>query len=248
MEKWKMIDLRSGYTRYFILYTHYSFLIAIAGQNYYHWPNDLFFCTMMKPLSLLLLLIFCSSLFLWTSYAQDSSLPARVNFAKVQSARLDWQNTERKKLGLPVYTGNDILQSSAQDRAESLKDMGTVTHQRKATDGYYNYWSIKSRFSDHGVGFSDDSGTLFSESLWWGYYLCSKDDCTDSLIKAIKSTFTFFMNEKGKWNQPHYKAIVSKDFTSVWLGITTVGKQYYLVSHYGRNIVKAEPVKLAKLK
>jgi len=78
-------------------------------------------------------------------------LPARVNFSKVQSARLDWQNTERRKLGLATYTGNTILQSSAQDRAESLKDMGTVTHQRKATDGYYNYRSIKSWFSDHGV-------------------------------------------------------------------------------------------------
>ncbi|MCX6823321.1 MAG: CAP domain-containing protein [candidate division SR1 bacterium] len=187
-------------------------------------------------------------MFLGTSYAQDTTLPAHVNFSKVQSAWLDWQNTERKKLGLATYTGNSILQSSAQDRAEALKDMGTVTHQRKASDGYYNYRSIKSRFGDHGVGFSDDSGTLFSESLGWGYYVCSKDDCTDSLIKAIKSTFTFFMNEKGKWSQPHYKAIISKDFTSVGLGIATIGKQYYLVSHYGRNIVKADSVKLAKLK
>jgi hypothetical protein len=62
----------------------------------------------------------------------------------------------------------------------------------------------------------------------------------------MKSTFSFFMREKWSAYQPHYQAIVSKQFTSLGLGIAVSGKKYYLVSHYGKNVIKAKPIQLAK--
>lgn len=200
----------------------------------------------MKSIRSLLLVGICSVVFLWTTSAQETSLPANINFAKVQSARLERQNAERANLDLPAYTGNVLLQNSAQERAETLKDKWTTSHRRLATDWYYNYRSIRSRFADQGVAFDDESGTMFSESLARWTYSCKKSDCTDTFIKAMKSAFNFFMREKRSAYQPHYQAIVSKQFTALGLWIAVSGRKYYLVSHYGKNVVKAKPIQLAK--
>ena len=131
-----------------------------------------------------------------------------------------------------------LLDASSEKWAEYLQGINLTTHQRLAGDGYYNYRSIKSWFAGLGIGFHDESGTMFSENIGYGYYKCAKSDCTDALIKAIKSTRTFFMNEKYKKSQPHYGSIVSKTFDSVGLGISLRGNMYYLVSHYGKNVMK----------
>lgn len=187
----------------------------------------------------------------WTllgvAHAQETSLPANVNFTKVQSARLERQNVERVSLKLLPYTGNTLLQNSAQERAETLKGKWTTTHRRLTTDKYYNYRSIRSRFADQGVAFDDESGTMFSESLARWMYSCKKSDCTDTFIKAMKSAFNYFMREKRSAYQPHYQAIVSKQFTALWLWIAVSGRKYYLVSHYGKNVISTwTSVKLAK--
>lgn len=200
----------------------------------------------MKSKYILWVLAFASFVFLGTTQAQTFSLPANVDFTKVQSTRLEWQNGERGKLGLNLYTGSVLLKKSAQQRAETLKNKWTTTHKRLTGDNYYNYRSIKNRFADQGVGFDDESGTMFTESLWRGTYTCKKADCTDTFIKAIKSTFSFFMSEK-RYNWPHYRAMVSKQFTALGLGVAVSGKKYYLVSHYGKNVVATwAKIELAK--
>lgn len=188
--------------------------------------------------------IACVVCFLGTAHAQTRSLPININFEKVSSAWLSWQNQERTTLHIPAYTWNQLLHYSAQQWAETLKNKWTTTHRRLSTDGYYNYRNIKNRFNDQWVTFHDESGTMFSESLGWGYYSCKKADCTDDLIKAISSTFRFFMREKWKSYQPHYRAIVSKNFTDLWLGIAISGKRYYLVSHYGKNVIASSGTKM----
>ena len=200
----------------------------------------------MKSKYILLSLILSSFVCLWITQAQTFSLPANVDYSKVQSSRLEWQNGERSKLGLDAYTGNVLLKKSAQQRAETLKNKWTTTHKRLTGDGYYNYRSIKNRFADQGVGFNNESGTMFTESLGRWYYSCKKADCTDAFIKAMKSTFSFFMSEK-RYGWPHYRAIISSQFTSLWLGIAISGKKYYLVSHYGKNVVATwAKIELAK--
>ncbi|MFA5748411.1 MAG: hypothetical protein WC872_04880, partial [Candidatus Absconditabacterales bacterium] len=143
-----------------------------------------------------------------------------VNVFKVLQSRLSWHNKERNNVGLSGYAYNLNLQKTANIWANEINVnlSGKVTHVRKITDGYYNYKSINEWFKNNGVQLTG-VGTLFSESLGRGYYKCNKSDCTDTLIKAIKTSFDFFMSEKGKKSAPHYNGIVSKNFKLIGLGI-----------------------------
>ncbi|MFA7717477.1 MAG: CAP domain-containing protein [Candidatus Absconditabacterales bacterium] len=184
----------------------------------------------------IVILSICSLFFVGThSFA---ATPANVDMSKIKTTWISRTNGERKSLKLTSYTGNTLLDTSAQQRAEYLQTLGKTTHQRLTGDGYYNYRSIQSWFALQHVGFSNAEGTMFSESLGRGYYRCTQADCTDALIKAIKSTWNFFMSEKYKKSRPHYNAIVSKNFNSVGLGIAVTKNRYYLVSHYGKNVMK----------
>ena len=110
-----------------------SSAVVLPTKFYLHLPGKIaivssrfIFHHSMKSKSLFLLTgIFSLVCFLGTTQAaQTGSLPANVNFAKVEAARLDWQNQERAQLGLVAYTGNELLGNSAQIRAESLKERG----------------------------------------------------------------------------------------------------------------------------
>ena len=67
---------------------------------------------------------------------------------ELKTTRIDRHNQERARVGLPLYTGNTLLDASAQTWAEHLKTLGTTTHQRTRKDGYYNYRSVKNWFGD----------------------------------------------------------------------------------------------------
>lgn len=168
------------------------------------------------------------------SYASSGMNIPKVDLAKVRTAWLALHNAERKTLWLTSFTYSPALEWTATTWAQHLADIGTVTHQRKSTDGYYSYDSIKQRFFNQWIVFADkekNGQPLFTENIWWNIYSCNKTDCTDDFIKAIKLTWTFFMSEKGKTSSPHYNAIIG-NFTSIGLGVVLVGNKYYLVTHY----------------
>jgi hypothetical protein len=58
------------------------------------------------------------------------------------------------------------------------------------------------------------------------------------MINALKKGFAFFMSEKGKKSRPHYNAIVGKQFKIIGMGIGVIGTRYYVVTHYGTQVVK----------
>ncbi|MDR0369264.1 MAG: hypothetical protein LBH96_01685 [Candidatus Peribacteria bacterium] len=72
--------------------------------------------------------------------------------------------------------------------------------------------------------------------MGWGYYKCSSNDCTDTLIKQLKTTWDFFMSEK-KSNGSHYRAITTSHFTQMGIGVSidSSTNRYYMVIHYGMN-------------
>lgn len=204
-----------------------------------------FVCHMYKKLCRISCLLSICSFFL-VGIQSFAATPKNVDMSKIKTTWLTWTNTERKTLGLKTYTWSILLDTSAQKWSEYLQALGRTTHQRLTGDGYYNYRSIKNWFALQKIGFRDDSGTVFSESLGRGYYTCTKADCTDALLKAIKSTWNFFMSEKYKKSKPHYNAIASKSFNSVGLGISVTKNRYYLVSHYAKNAVKITSWAIAK--
>ena len=77
----------------------------------------------------------------------------------------------------------------------------------------------------------------FSESIGYGSYKCSKSDCTQELITAIKKTWTWLIMKEKSSNGSHYRAVVMKHFTQmwVWIAIDKYHNRYYVVFHYWVN-------------
>jgi len=183
---------------------------------------------------------------LWISFADTTG----IQFSKIENVNLDIVKQERTKrhnqerliYWLSWYILDNNLNKTAKTRSDRLSKLGKSTHQRTSKDWYYSYWNIKSRFENLWVGFEDVSWTLFTESIWRGYYKCNKTDCTQDLIKSIKSTFKFFMNEKYKSRQPHYNWIVMDNFSNMWVWISIDKKtnRYFLVTHYWVNTINSK--------
>lgn len=198
---------------------------------------------MKFKLLLSLCLLFCT---LWISFADTTwiqfSKIENVNLDIVKQERTNRHNKERSIYWLSWYVLDNNLNKTAKTRSDKLSKLGRSTHKRASKDWYYNYWNIKSRFENLWVNFEDVSWTLFTESIWRWYYKCSKADCTQDLIKSIKSTFKFFMSEKGKSRQPHYNWIVMDNFSNMWVWISIDKKtnRYFLVTHYWVNTINSK--------
>lgn len=157
-----------------------------------------------------------------------------VDFDKIKTTWLQRHNEVRGNLGLAKYRYHEKLGYSAFTWSKHLIGIGSFTHQRKSTDWFYNYESIKEWFSSLGVEFSG-KGTVFSENIAGGSYQCKSWDCTDILLTAMKKNFNFFMNEANS-NWPHYRAIVHRYFNTIGVGIFVKHWKYYIVTHYGRDV------------
>ena len=194
---------------------------------------------------------------LWTSWLSNDSwttsvgvsftlLPSslalhipNVDLAKVRNVWLALHNTERQTKSLIPFTYSTVLEWTASLWAQHLANIGIVTHNRKNTDWWYSYESIKSWFINQWIVFvatGQNGQSLFTENLWWNLYSCKKTDCTDDFIAAIKKSWTFFMSEKGKSYSPHYNAIMG-NFSRIGLWVVLVGNTYYLVAHYTTSFI-----------
>jgi hypothetical protein len=93
---------------------------------------------------------------------------------------------------------------------------------------------IDSWFIARGVNPKIVSRAKHTENVGYGYYSCSQSDCTDTLIASIRSTYDFFMSEKGKAYDAHYRSIVQPNFSKIGLDVIVVPseRRYYLTVHY----------------
>jgi hypothetical protein len=77
-------------------------------------------------------------------------------------------------------------------------------------------------------------------------FRCKSEDCTQTILNATKSTLQFYLNEKWKTFSPHYKSMIQKNFTQIWVGVSIdrAKGRYYLTIHYGTPLVaRATPRK-----
>ena len=164
-----------------------------------------------------------------------------INEQKVREAILSWHNQERKSLWYNAYLYNLDLEWSATLWANKLSASGKTSnlHLRNDGDGYYNYNSMLNRFSSLWIDFPKSIWwwASFSESIWYNTYRCSKSDCTDDLIAAIKKTRTWLIMKEKSSMWSHYKAVIMKYFTQmwVWIAIDKSHNRYYVVFHYWVN-------------
>lgn len=160
-----------------------------------------------------------------------------ADYSEINNYWLDLLNKERENLWLDKYILNDKLNISSLNWAKESKNKWYIDHKRNKKDSYYNYKKIESWMKNNGVVCNKKSGKTFTESIWYWYFSCSDSDCTEDLKKWINQTFKFFMSEKWKKYNLHYRAIVSKYFSQIWLWIEVEktwknSYKYYLVNHY----------------
>lgn len=168
---------------------------------------------------------------------------AGVDIEEVRRVWLSWINAERQKAGLVALLPSPVLNGTASLWSKQAADKGSISHKRPSQTAYYDYARMVKWFLGLGVAFANENRTTFSESIGYGSYACTAKDCTQALIDSLRSTFKFYMAEKGKKSAPHYNSIMNKSFKKAGLGIAINPNQktYYVTTHYGTTLdVKAE--------
>lgn len=168
------------------------------------------------------------------SYSVNTEIPW-VDMDRVRSTWNSWYTDVRANLGLSGYTYDKRLDRTASDWNEVFAAGNWLNHHRRSpTDSYYNYSKITDWFRARGVVGKLIGGATTTENVGYGYYRCSSSDCTDTLISSIRSTFDFFMSEKWKSYDAHYRSIVQPHFTKIGLAISVIPSEnrYYMTIHY----------------
>ncbi len=171
------------------------------------------------------------------SNSLPSSIPG-VDMTRVAESWFGLYNNYRSSLGLNSYSHDTRLDSSAHDwnmifSASRWKNH----HTRNSNDGYYNFSVIDKWFAARGINPKPVNGAKHTENVWYWYYSCNETDCTDELIASIQSTFNFFMSEKGKSYDAHYRSIINPYFTKMGFDIIVIPseKSYYITVHYATS-------------
>ncbi len=171
----------------------------------------------------------------------DDQIP-HVDIQEVRRVWMSWMNEVRSDLNLAPYTQSKELNRSATLWSLRAKSNGSITHKRTAQAAYYDYKMIGGWFADLDLDFQNVKSATFTENIGWGVYKCKKDDCTQNLIDAARTTFDFYMSEKGKASSSHYNSIVKPEFRLVGMGIAVDphSGRYFITTHYGTAIT-SEP-------
>ncbi len=160
---------------------------------------------------------------------------ANIDMSRIRSAWFGWYNGYRSSLNLGDYGYDSRLDSTAHDWNISFSAGKWQNHHRRnSTDSYYDFPVIDNWFLARGINPKVINRSKHTENVGYGYYNCSSNDCTDKLITSIRSTFDFFMSEKGKPYDAHYRSIINPHFTKMGFDIIVVPSEgrYYITVHY----------------
>ena len=157
-----------------------------------------------------------------------------VDIIKVRNTWIGWYNDVRNELWLTDYEYDSRLDRTALEWSNTAKEQWFISHKRNPNDSYYDYWKIDAWFQERWIVAKNINRITHTENIGYGTYSCKKSDCTDTLINSIRSTFNFFMSEKGKQYDAHYKSIIKKEFQYIglWIRIDPKVNRYYLTVHY----------------
>ncbi len=161
-----------------------------------------------------------------------------IDIEKVKDYWLKLHNNERKKIWLAPISYDKRLNNSAYEWAIISKDKWNLNHRRNYFDSTYDYKKIENWFRERWVKCKIKARTTSSESIWKFSYRCFDSNCTDELYKSTKEIFDLYMAEKWTSYTPHYRAIVHKYITKLWLWFSISGPDnewfynYYMITHY----------------
>lgn len=168
------------------------------------------------------------------SYSVSSTIPG-VDMNRVRATYLSWYNSTRASLSLGMLSFDSRLDTTAHDwNIEFAKGRGENHHRRNPGNSYYDFAVIDAWFLARGINPKVINRAKHTENVGYGYYYCSDSDCTDELIASIRTTYDFFMSEKGKSYDAHYRTIIQPYFTKIGMDIIVVPseKRYYMTIHH----------------
>lgn len=175
-------------------------------------------------------------------YSYNSRNLWNVDLARVEQTWLNWVNSLRFENGLQPYFIDSRLSATAQEWSEFSANRGYITHGRigdgcvwETNYSCYNFNAIDEWFKSRGVNPKVINRSKHTENVGLWSFSCNGSDCTDSAINAIKKTYNFFLSEKS-YNWVHYRTMIHKNFTKMWLGLDFKNWQYYLTIHYSNDL------------
>jgi hypothetical protein len=170
-----------------------------------------------------------------TPSEKNTSEISWVDMDRVRDVWFSWYNTYRDSLGLRSYGHDPRLDTTAHDwnivfAAEKWRNH----HTRHPWDGYYNFPVIDKWFITRGINPKVINRAKHTENVGYGYYQCDQSDCTDEMIASIRTTWNFFLSEKWKSYDAHYRTIVQPYFTKMGFDIIVKPdeRRYYIVIHF----------------
>jgi uncharacterized protein YkwD len=159
----------------------------------------------------------------------------KYDIEKIRKTWISWHNKERKKLWLKPYIENNKLNKSAEAWSIINKNSKKIDHKRNPWDSYYDYKKITKWMKNQGIVCKNIYRSTYSESIWRAWITCKDWECSDEIIKWIKWTFDYFMNEKWiSWIAwAHYRAIVHPRFELIWfwIAVEKIWKNSYRIYH-----------------
>lgn len=166
-----------------------------------------------------------------------------IDLDKVKSTWLNRFNKVRQDLWRKDYSYDPNLDATASEWSKISKERWEISHKRNVWDSYYDYDIINSWFKEKGVVCKNIYRVTHTENTWWGMFSCNDNECTDELIKSVRSNFDFYMSEKDDEYKPHYLSITNNYFTKIWFWIelekiNSSSYKYYLTTHYCTELIK----------
>lgn len=169
-----------------------------------------------------------------------------IDNKKVQDSWLSFHNHERKKLWLKNYTINNFLNSTSYEWSKYQSKIWEMSNKRKNTDIFYNHKNVENWFANRWIYCKAKWWVTVSESIAKYSFKCNDNECSDELIKSIKTIFLLYMDEKDLSypDNAHYRAITHPHLKYIWLWIKILDKNsdnyynYYLTSHYCSELIK----------
>lgn len=174
----------------------------------------------------------------WLGLLGSTGVTHAINYDtwRVAEARLGRNNELRSEMWLVEYSFDNRLENTANEWSEYMNNLWTWTHKRSKNDGFYTYSSLENWFGDRWLEFANVKWVTFTENVWVWYVSCKQEECTDEVIKAIKTTRNMYMWE-AKYRWAHYKSLVQPRFRYIWFWLVINSKnKYYLTVHYATSI------------
>ena len=183
----------------------------------------------------------------------------RVDMDRVKEAWLTWVNDLRASKGLPPYEYHKLLDHTSQEVADYLavkypkaRPTNLATHEKpgQTTNGYSHSYLTK-WFKERGVYTVAKGRSNHTENTGYSYYRCEKEDCTDEMIRALRTTFAYYKNEERFLSYApsralHYKSLVNPNYKYIGLGLATSpnANRRWSVLHYMTELQAMDAEKL----